>query len=509
MSRTFSSDKSNRTGIVWGLLAGMPIGGVFLLLTQLDRKWFIFLFVAILLLVSSLAFPNRKSYYLSLLTLSISIGVNLTLCFTPSSVYRSTFGFLINLGHIPLAVLLLIHMHHRTASFDRPLARSGTGLLLSLTAFFVACSISTIQADEQLFALMDLYALATSMVLFIYIAGSAIAEDELRLIVYVLLLTVGFQASLALVQYTTNLSTSFEFLGMRKNLQSAAGAVVVSRAGGTLGHPNSLAFYFDLLLPLNFSLLFAPIRGRARLFLTATLLLGLAGLSATLSRGGMLATAMSLFLVLLIHWGRRIGRVRVIFALMFLLIVVLAPLLTTSNPIEKRFFQKDYGNTSGRIDLIHVVFRLIKLSPFFGVGLNNYTPKAMIVDYTPSQIVSSWNAPVHNLLLFIAGETGLIGASLFIFFVLMVIRALKPSLQTDDAFLFHVGTGLLLGLCAYATHTIADYNNWTHFLPLWFLLGLAAAVGRIAAVRALPAQGGVERHVQRSSAASTWTGSSS
>jgi O-antigen ligase len=124
---------------------------------------------------------------------------------------------------------------------------------------------------------------------------------------------------------------------------------------------------------------------------------------------------------------------------------------------------------------------MIRTHPFFGVGLNNYTETAQFYDTTPEQIITLWNSPVHNLLLFIAGETGLIGLGFLLFFLLTVLRALLPALRCPDPFLAASGLGLFMGILAYLLHVQVDYANWPHFAILWFLLGLAVSVGRLAA----------------------------
>jgi len=332
-----------------------------------------------------------------------------------------------------------------------------------------------------LFGAFDLFALATSILLFSCVSWCIRDTRELRLAVAGIVFTMGAQGILAIAQYLTSSSLGLDFFGAQKIMHSYAGLQTVSRAAGTLGHPNSLALFLDLLLPLSLLFLFCPMKSGMRTFVAASFVLGLFGLMATLSRGGIFCTSAALGLAVLLKWRKYIGFVRAVFILAFALGLCAVVVLSTSNPIQQRFFKNDYGNAHGRVTLAKVAFNLIRHNPLLGVGLNNYTDTAQFYDHTPEQIVSNWNAPVHNLILFIAGETGLPGVIFFSLFLLSILLALLPAVSSPDPLLSNVGVGTLMGFLAFFAHTQVDYCHWTHFIPLWLMAGLAVSTGRIAA----------------------------
>ena len=66
------------------------------------------------------------------------------------------------------------------------------------------------------------------------------------------------------------------------------------RAGGTFGHPNYFAYYLDLLIPLMLAMSLSPSApGWRRAFFTAALFAGGGSLVLSLSRSGLVATALS------------------------------------------------------------------------------------------------------------------------------------------------------------------------------------------------------------------------
>src|SRR5262249_53207392 len=90
----------------WTIPGGISVGLLFLLAPRLQQKWFLTLFLGSLVLTASLAF-DKKAYYLALLVGSLPLGVDVNLYFHPSSVSHSTYGFLVRLSSVPLALLYL------------------------------------------------------------------------------------------------------------------------------------------------------------------------------------------------------------------------------------------------------------------------------------------------------------------------------------------------------------------------------------------------------------------
>jgi O-antigen ligase len=285
---------------------------------------------------------------------------------------------------------------------------------------------------------------------------------------------------IAVAQYLSSSTLGLELLGAPRILESYAGLGKVSRSGGTMGHPNSLALYMDLFVPLSLGLFLCPSLRSKRFFIGLGTLFGILGLASTLSRGGLLATGFALISILLFHWRKHIGLLRSSFALLVLITLAGVVILSTPNPIQKRFSRYDFGTAYGRYSLAGVAVNVIKENPVLGVGLNRYTEAARLVDDTPERIVSLWNAPVHNLFLFVAGETGLLGLMSFVLLLGLVLLSMKTPLSSDDPLIAYTSIGVLMGFTAFLIHCMVDYVHWTHFNPLWFLAGFALALSRIA-----------------------------
>ena len=477
------SAPATSANIFWWLPAGVLVGLLFLIIAQLDTRWFFLLFLGGLIFAASLFAVDKKVFYLAMLVLAIPIGIDLNLYFQPSTFRRSTWGFLIRLSYIPLLALYLIWGFGCVAG--RLPFRVSTKGLLPLSALFASGLISVLLGQNRLFGAFDLFAFATSILLFVYVASEIREPQDVRVVLFALMVSMALQGAIAIGQHVTGSALGLEFFGAYREsgqrVEGYLGLAGLTRVGGTFGHPNSLALFFDLLLPLGFSLLFCPMRRRTKVFLAAAVILGATGLVVTLSRGGLFSVASALAVILLVWWREQIGLVRTILAVVLVSTLLALVVFGTSGPIQKRFFGDTYREAFARLPLIKVALNMIRDRPLFGVGLNSYTEAAREYDNTPERITFSWNAPVHNIFLFIAGETGLMGLACFLLLLFTVMMALLPALRSPDRFLASVGLGLLIGLMAYLAHAQIDYSQWTHGGHLWLILGLAVSIGSLGA----------------------------
>ena len=69
-------------------------------------------------------------------------------------------------------------------------------------------------------------------------------------------------------------------------------------------------------------------------------------------------------------------------------------------------------------------------------------------------------------------------------FLISALTAVYPALRSPDPFLLCTGAGIFCGILAFCVHAQVDYSIWTQNRQLWFLLGLAVAVGRFTHVPA-------------------------
>ncbi|RJR43896.1 MAG: O-antigen ligase family protein [Deltaproteobacteria bacterium] len=465
--------------VLWFVLLGIILGLAFMAITQLRTRWFLFVFASGLMIPVILALKDRRRFLLAFLVMATPINLSKTFMFTPSDIFRTVFGFSIYLSYLPILGLYFIWIY-RWIFWHQRLTISKVGLF-PLFGLFIISALSVGVAGNRLFAAFDLFALAFMGLTFIYISSDLREERDLRLVLVVLIFTGFVQATIAIGQGVTGSSLGLEIFGARKFITGFVGLETLSRVTGTLGHPSSMAEYFDLVIPVSFAMLFYPMSRSLKILLGLGVFFQIIGQGMSYSRGGIFWTMVAVGAIFLLQICRRMGVMRGAFLATALASLAVILLLTIPNPLQKGLFRTEAATAYGRLPLMKVAKNVIAHHPFLGVGLNNYVQAAKKYDSTPEQLTTGWNTAVHNVYLFIAGEVGLIGLIFFVWLLIKVLWHLLPALYSPDPLIGNFGLGIMSGLLALMLHWMTDLGSWPNINWFWFMLGLAVAVGNMAA----------------------------
>lgn len=270
------------------------------------------------------------------------------------------------------------------------------------------------------------------------------------------LFTVSLVALYGLVQLLTPL------FGLR--LPGVLLGSTFVRIPATFYDANHLPVYLLTALPVLFVFFFAAKREATRFLLAA--LLGIFSLVFlfSFSRSGFLATATAFIWLTLFFLRRRYWQKLLILFYVFLLgsgIIYLTAQTQFSllTRLTSPFNLSDRSTVSHGL-LIYGSFELLKKSPLFGLGYGSFSEhfRASPVGrqhafFDETAAAANVRLPAHSLWLEVLVETGILGASLYLWFVLVVIetagRALK-SLQDKWASLYQAAllasfVGILVG----------------------------------------------------------------
>ena len=325
-----------------------------------------------------------------------------------------------------------------------------------------------------------------AMLLVILLAMANIDPDELRRFLIFTAVAVGCQGAIATAQYVTGGTLGLSFLGEQDLQVESIGFEAVSRATGTIGNPNILAYYFELLLPPLLALGLArkdavgfP-AAVVRLILLGALLAGLAGLGLTLSRAGWLTMGLILPCVFVVIAGRALLTRPGILLLVVLLLIVVAVCTYIAPAVLERMFGDDGGSLAQRGPLNRGAWELISGAPLFGIGLNNFGPAFAILDTTgAARVFTNVNHVVHNMYLLVAAETGFVGLAAFItIFALALRRALRLYRTAGSPMISSLGLGIAAGIVAQLVHGLIDPGfrlSLSISQLIFVLLGLLAA----------------------------------
>jgi O-antigen ligase len=455
-------------------------------ITGLPSKWMIFSICTLICICLLPIVRNKEHFFLYAFFFTLPIGLNYHPIYFDLDVYLPIKGIAIYLYDIFIFFLLGAWLFRILTDSDEKIyffpwiSIPYLLILILATAGVYRSSIPTIIKLSCLLKNLEWW------LILLYLANNLNKSDTVHTVVAILLSTILFQSIVGFAQHfaggNIGLGALFgETAGTFK--EARAGANIISRVGGTLGSPNTLALYLGWNLPISLSLLFAPIKRSYKLLLVLPVFLMGAVLEIlTFSRGGWLSLGIGGGISL--YWCvlKKVKLKIVTFTLVvgFLTIFLLTSLILV-NPIRERLFEDDYGAAKTRIPLMRVALNMISHNPLLGVGLANYTSVADHYDFTSEPINVSFPWPVHNEFLLVGAELGLPALGLFMIILYYVAATLlKNGRSRADPVLPYVAIGLFGGFITWCVHVQFEFTYGFISVPIiWTYVGLALGLDRI------------------------------
>ncbi|MGK2848582.1 MAG: O-antigen ligase family protein [Minisyncoccota bacterium] len=226
--------------------------------------------------------------------------------------------------------------------------------------------------------------------------------------------------------------------------------------------PHITAFFFGMTIPFALTLFFES-TGKQRLLNIFCVVILLLADALTFSRGGYvgLLAGLSVFFLSSVPWRGFINKYFFRVSAFF----VLSILICAFSPIGARFltsFSLVEGSNAERLRLWQEAGQVLSTHPWIGIGLGNYP---LVVK--PSAF---YREPIyaHNFFLDIAVETGVIGAILFLGFLLLgMCFAWSKWHVTHDRFALSAFASVALFL----VHAFFETPLFSvHILPLLYIL---------------------------------------
>lgn len=352
------------------------------------------------------------------------------------------------------------------ATFGREQLRA----LRAPAAFLAVYLASLAWARDRTVAGFEVWLLAQMFLLFVYLSQTTRAAGDVRFLLGTFLVVLIVESLVALASYAAG--------GVHIPGTSQAAAVVNqsgvgNRLVGTLGAPNTAGAFFAFGLSVAAATLTAPVGRPLRRLAKAAGLLAVVCLGLTLSRGAWIGAVVSLVVVGIGASGRRATRLspRTLFALGAVAIVALIPL---GGMLNGRIQGNDRGAAASRVPLIEIASNVIEDHPFLGVGANNLA--VVLPAYTGPPYAADWINVVHNKLLLIWTETGVIGLVAFLAFVGGALRRGWRARTASDPIIGAVALGLTGAIAGHLVHLNFDtFKGRPMNELLWLAAGLLAS----------------------------------
>jgi len=345
-------------------------------------------------------------------------------------------------------------------------------------ALVAVAAIGLLPALHPSYGMFTLWKLVRAGVLYTVVAHVLRSRRDVRALILGLAAAVAFQgATVLLDKYVTGR--------------------VVYRALGSFPHPNSLAGYVNMLLPVLLALLLLRRDGWRGWLGTTALALGAVAVLFTRSRMGLLLMIGALGITGLLALGRGFSPRRLVIASAALLVATVVGIFAAPSVI-RRFESAPKESAETRAHF-NAAAKSMANNRIFGVGLNGfcwaitnvdeyywlvYEDKREVDDpeeFRASHVGSLRLGTVHSTYYLFASETGWVGMG---FFVIWIARNLwivcRAAVRARDPFDKSVMQGIAVG---FVTLHIQGFVEWVlpqvQVLFLFMILsGTVAALDR-------------------------------
>lgn len=340
---------------------------------------------------------------------------------------------------------------------------------------------SVIPAPNRNYALLEALRLL-KMALFVWVVAHYLdSRKKIMFVVNLILLSVVLQGVLAIVQSVFHISLGLGFMGEHQFWTISKEGTAIGRAGGTLGHSNVLANFFEVLVPIGLAVILSGAKGRLRLLAYGAVFFGGIGTVLTASRAGWGALTIGLVLVIF-QFRKRIAKTRIILAV-FVIVLALGSIgLVFQDIIVARLTIFLEGSSLVRELSARTALKMLRANPVIGVGANNYT----LVSDAYAEAASPGlrqlaRGIVHNIFLLYGAELGLVGLLAFLVMLLSVLRLAQRIILSSNLTLTALSVGIWAGIIALLAHGMWDwlFRYDPVYTLFWFCVGLLVALENV------------------------------
>lgn len=423
-------------------------------------------------IVRALCLPLTKRILVAAVILDIPLqwGAHIGMTQGAAAALGATDGFDFSVTTLALAGLYIGWLFTERAE-RRPLRVVWNWPIAAYTAVIVVSLF--VSAHLQL-ALFQVYLMLEMFLLYLYFAANLTSRNEIISVLRLILIGGVIEGAYLLVVA----AAGHEFavvraMGFKSDIFSPQSAGEVARYGGTVGSPNSAAAYFAMVVTLVLAARYLMSNQRLRRLTIPALILAVAALVCTVSRGGWIEVTLSVGVLIAATWMRTgITLRRIVF--LGTAICVIAAALYIPNPLSNRFTGPDNGSAYSRIPLMHLAENIIVANPALGVGANNFA--AVMEHYEGPEFRYAWLYTVHNQFLLVWAETGTIGLLAYLWIFGNLIRRGWKLWKTRDTLLAPLGLAIVAMLCGFMAHMLVEMFSGRALIQMvWICAAMVAA----------------------------------
>lgn len=328
-------------------------------------------------------------------------------------------------------------------------------------------------------------------VLFLVIVNECVREREFERVILALGAGVALNVLVAFLQFALRRDLDLQALGepaadatLGANYGVYLSAGSAYRVGALMGHPNLLAAYLALLLPIFIGLLYARYSASRKWLFGILAALGGAALLLTLSRSGWAAFGLAMLLLLAVVFMHPAMLARNTNLKIAMVGICLLGALMAADTVVRRFSMSDPGATDFRSEWVVIAWKMVQERPVLGFGLNTFSFEfAPYSNESVATLMQKFGAVwpvVHNIYMLTWSEQGTVGMMLFIGLhinILIISAHNARKIISEKLFMLNVGCA-----CGVLAVMLDGFSSFFIRVPasgriFWIVMGLIVACG--------------------------------
>ncbi len=439
------------------LLFALVTAAALIALSEATLQLAFAIIAAFLLIVVFALSGNPRLFALWGLMLSAPLGIKKSFLSNPHMGGASAIN--IDGCDVFLAMLLLFIL--RDAYLHRRPLRFAPAVLFCWGGMIALGLLDILTGPMRSLAFLEVVRMFKCYLLLFVIVNEVVRARQFMHVIAAIGCGIVLQAAVCIIQYMYKANLGLQFLGEPAVIATTSatkgvylGTVDIYRSGGLFSHPNLLAGFMALLLPICIALLFSRIGPLAKALLAGVVALGLVALVITLSRSGWLSFAVGFTLLFFLSMLHQKLRLRYVLVRILVILGIIVSVSLASNDIIRRLTASDPGAVQFRWDMMYAALDMVRDYPVFGIGLNTFV--AHFPDYAvppgPEAVTAKYGElwpVVHNSYLVTWSQQGTLGFALLLGLYASILWAgVRTARHLLDDRLYAINLGATCGIVA-------------------------------------------------------------
>ncbi len=252
------------------------------------------------------------------------------------------------------------------------------------------------------------------------------------------------------------------------------------RVTASFSSPNAMGIYLACFTPLLFGLAFFHLKGRLRIFIGLASVLGMTGIFLTFSGGAAIGLIGGILFLAIV---RRHKVVLVMILALFLAGPFILPENLKDWARKVNYNPLEFVCGPGRVTIYANSMNMIRQHPVIGFGVNTFSKN--YAKYKLAEMekyaATSDTMYAHNNFLHMAGEVGLVGLGIFIWFLVALFKnGWQVYRRSGDDFLKITALSLIACIIAFLINGLTETSLYNQIgICFWFITGLLLCLNKI------------------------------